>query len=285
LTRISNNKAIVHSRLHPSSQLTVSRPTSGLYRWAKFGWNLRCYACRVLYRHAHNEPLAVIMKAWRHPQNRKYVTSQRRQRRTEQRPQATCTKNFVKFSHGFQVMRPDRQTYSSQYLATLPGQSNTVKSIYNEHAPPHSWITQSEPFLICLICRIVRNFTAEYYSLVHLACEMWLYLENSIKVFFTSKSSLAFSAARQVLGAWNLVLFFTNAKLFSAYCGSPKSSWNDLVRWYGSYELESNSTTSLCNSVSRVSNLLRHAWAEFTAQHCRWSGRSVSKHWEGVSET
>jgi len=28
------------------AQLTIS--TSGFYRRAKFGWNLRCYACRVL---------------------------------------------------------------------------------------------------------------------------------------------------------------------------------------------------------------------------------------------
>jgi len=40
------NKAIVDSRLHPDAQLTVS--TSGLYRSAKFGWNL----CRYMYYYA-----------------------------------------------------------------------------------------------------------------------------------------------------------------------------------------------------------------------------------------
>ena len=39
--------------------------------------------------------------------------SQRHQRRTEPRPQATCTRHFVKFGHtcGFQDMQVNRQTY------------------------------------------------------------------------------------------------------------------------------------------------------------------------------
>jgi len=53
-----------------------------------------------------------------HPQNR--------QRMTEPRPQATCTQNLVKLERVvFELCKPtDRQTYSSQYFATISGRSN-----------------------------------------------------------------------------------------------------------------------------------------------------------------
>jgi len=55
--------------------------------------------------------------------------SQRRRRKTEPRPQVTCTKKSVKI--GYVVIelcertdkQTDRQTYSSQHFAALPGGS------------------------------------------------------------------------------------------------------------------------------------------------------------------
>ena len=60
--------------------------------------------------------------------------SQRRKKRTEPRPQSTCTKIGEVLPCGFRFLRADRETdrqtdrqsYSSQYLAPFPGQSNKV---------------------------------------------------------------------------------------------------------------------------------------------------------------
>ena len=98
-------KAIVDGRLHPGAQFTMS--TSGFYCWAKFDWNLGCYACRVLSapRNAHSAPKGSYVKIRRYPQNRnavrgrpKYGHKQRAQKFGDVRP---C---------GFRVMRADRQT-------------------------------------------------------------------------------------------------------------------------------------------------------------------------------
>jgi len=57
----------------------------------------------LLLRNTHDAPChrAHCVKTRRHPQNRKYVTSQRTQRKTEPRPQATCTENLVKWTVWF----------------------------------------------------------------------------------------------------------------------------------------------------------------------------------------
>jgi len=55
--------------------------------------------------------------------------SQRRQRRTEPRPRATCVRNkLVKFDRAVSEICEwtDRQTYSSQYFAPLPGAKQQI---------------------------------------------------------------------------------------------------------------------------------------------------------------
>jgi len=54
--------------------------------------------------------------------------SQRCQRRTEPRPQATCTKNWGKFGRVVSEIRErtDRQTYSSQYFAASKCAFSTI---------------------------------------------------------------------------------------------------------------------------------------------------------------
>ena len=70
----------------------------------------------VFYRHLgiHVTRHRNTVKTRRHPQNRKYTVrnvTQRRQRRTEPRPQEICTKNFVKFGRVvLEFERTDRQT-------------------------------------------------------------------------------------------------------------------------------------------------------------------------------
>ena len=75
----------------PGAQLTVS--TSGLYRWAKYGWNLGCSACRALSLLRLNTSTIgpTWYEKWCHPQKPEVLNvSQRRQRRTVLWPQATC---------------------------------------------------------------------------------------------------------------------------------------------------------------------------------------------------
>jgi len=53
-------------------------------------WN----GCRVISIHMTRHTDHYV-KTWCHPQNRKHTISHRRQRKTEQRSQATCTKDLV----------------------------------------------------------------------------------------------------------------------------------------------------------------------------------------------
>jgi len=57
----------------PGEQLMTVLP--GLYCWAKFGWNLGCYACHILsqLRNIHDVPQGHDRKVWRNAQNRKYI--------------------------------------------------------------------------------------------------------------------------------------------------------------------------------------------------------------------
>ena len=91
----------------PNSQWVLS----GLYRWAKFGWNLICYACRILSlentRWQAIGRLRENMRSLTEPEV--HNVSKRRQRRTEPWLQATCTKIEVR-PCGFWVMRADKQT-------------------------------------------------------------------------------------------------------------------------------------------------------------------------------
>jgi len=67
--------------------------------------------------------------------------SQRRQRRIEPRPQATCTKNLAKFGNAvFELCeltvrqtkkQTNKQTYSLQYFTPYPGRSNNKRMHYN----------------------------------------------------------------------------------------------------------------------------------------------------------
>ena len=109
------------------------KSTSILHHWPKFDWNLSCYACRCLFllRNTHHmiqghyicicicenmmsstKPI-VVYNIFQHSQ------------RTDPWPQATCTKNFVKF--GRVVLKlckwADRPTYSlfTTIHRTIPG--------------------------------------------------------------------------------------------------------------------------------------------------------------------
>ena len=89
------------------------RVLAGLYRCAKLARNLGCYDYRVLsplrkHRTRHVRPLCGNMTSSTKPEV--YNISQRRQRTTEQKPQATCTKTGQVLPCGFWYMREDRQT-------------------------------------------------------------------------------------------------------------------------------------------------------------------------------
>ena len=87
--------------------------TSGLYRWAKLGWNLCCYACRVLSlpRNTHSAPRNRYMKTWRHAENRKYITYRNASRWEPSQGHVQHAQNIgdVRLC-GFGVMQADRQT-------------------------------------------------------------------------------------------------------------------------------------------------------------------------------
>jgi len=80
--------------------------------WAKFGCNCGCSACRVLSPLIGIHMTRHLVKTWRHPQNRKYITYRNAvmRRRTEPRSQATRTKIGEVRSCGSRVMWADRQT-------------------------------------------------------------------------------------------------------------------------------------------------------------------------------
>jgi len=120
----SIKKAIVDSRLPPpGAQFTTS--TSVLYRWTKFGWNLGCYACRILSLLNTWSAICHYTKTWHHPQNWKYITYRNAVRGGPSHHHRQHAQKFGEvWPHGFWVLQADRQThkqtYSSQYFATLP---------------------------------------------------------------------------------------------------------------------------------------------------------------------
>jgi len=101
--------------------------TSGLYRWAKLGWNLCCYACCILSlpRNTHSAPRNRYMKTWRPAENRKYITYRNASRWEPSHGHMQHVQNIGEVRLcGFGVMQSDRQTdgqqtYSSQYFARL----------------------------------------------------------------------------------------------------------------------------------------------------------------------
>ena len=85
----------------------------GLYRWAKFGWNLCCYGCFVLslFNNTHNAPQNRYMKTWRHPQNRKYITYLNASRGEPSQGHMQHAQKIGEVRPcGFRVMQTDRQT-------------------------------------------------------------------------------------------------------------------------------------------------------------------------------
>ena len=115
----------------PTSLATMS--TSGFYRWAKFGWNLRCYACCVLslLENTRNTPQNRYVKTWRHPRNWKYITyrnasigepSQGHMQHA-QKIRWSLAMWFSSYASGQTDRQTDRrttkQTYSSQYFPPL----------------------------------------------------------------------------------------------------------------------------------------------------------------------
>jgi len=103
-----------------------------------------------------------------------YNISKRRQRRTEPRPQATCTKNLVKFGRVlFELFeRTDKQSYSSQHFEPSLGRSD-------ENSNPTSLIISEELIRSTVLtwCSVVLaiswtecsqnigNFTARRYAI------------------------------------------------------------------------------------------------------------------------
>jgi len=87
--------------------------TSGLYRWAKLGWNLCCYACCILslLRNTHSAPRNRYMKTWRPAENRKYITYRYASRWEPSHGHMQHVQNIgdVRLC-GFGVMQSDRQT-------------------------------------------------------------------------------------------------------------------------------------------------------------------------------
>jgi len=99
--------------------------------WLESMQRFRCYALTVQeYTQGH------CVKTWRHPQNRKYISSQRRQRRTEPRPQATCIKiwwwrSVVWFST-YASGQTDRHTHHNTAHPSR-GRSNNVTVKLRSH--------------------------------------------------------------------------------------------------------------------------------------------------------
>jgi len=64
-------------------------------------------------------PQGHYMKTWRHPPNRKYITSQRRPRRTDPWPQAARTK-FGEVRPSYVCGQTEKQKFSSQHTSHPP---------------------------------------------------------------------------------------------------------------------------------------------------------------------
>jgi len=92
------------------AKLTMT--VSGLYHWARFVWNLGCYACHVpSLTGIHMTCRMAIM--WNMTSSIKpeaHNVSERRQRRIEPGLKATRNKFGEVWLGGFRVMRADRQT-------------------------------------------------------------------------------------------------------------------------------------------------------------------------------
>jgi len=99
---------------HPSRHLRrlTTMSTSGLHRWAKFGWNLCCYACCLLSlpRNTRNAPRNRYVKTWRHPRNWKYITYRNASRGEPSHSHMQHAPIRWSSACGFRVTQADRQT-------------------------------------------------------------------------------------------------------------------------------------------------------------------------------
>ena len=116
----------------------------GLYRWAMFGWNLYCYACSVLslLRNTHIAPHNRHMKAWRHPQNRKYITYRNAPRGEPNHGHMQHAQKFGEVRPcGFRVMQADRQTNRQVNRHTHHNTSHPYGSRCTMCIPEQQWNT------------------------------------------------------------------------------------------------------------------------------------------------
>jgi len=124
--------------------LTMSILAS-FYHWAKFDWNLGCYACHIpspirnwLHFYGH------YVKTWHHPQNRKYITY----RDVAKGGPATAVSkvhkmwsSIVRFLRKL-CQRTNKQTdILNTILRTLPPESSKLTQI--TFALIHEWLARS----------------------------------------------------------------------------------------------------------------------------------------------
>jgi len=83
------------------------------------------------------------VKTWRHTQNQKHNALHCRQRRTEPRPQVTCTENLVKFGRVVFETWANEQTGVLKYPADTLTATDTLTAIFR--TPTGDEVTRCRP--------------------------------------------------------------------------------------------------------------------------------------------
>ena len=130
-----------------------------LYRWQNLVV-VDAVVSAVTLRNSHYAPQNHCMKKWRHPSTKLEVqnVSQRRRRRTESLPQATCRKNGEGLSSGIRDTLSDEQTVEQTYLSRYSINCNYSKQQTIVFAVSTGWSFQRR--------RAVRNIISPYFKCI-----------------------------------------------------------------------------------------------------------------------